>query len=50
MALTHCRSRTAKNEKKDYSFCGGGYLKLLGAGMKQAEFGGSTVSGVKSSL
>jgi calreticulin len=31
---------TAKHEKKDYSFCGGGYIKLLPTGLDQTKFGG----------
>lgn len=33
---------TAKNERKEYSFCGGGYIKLLPAGLDQAKFGGDS--------
>ena len=32
----------AKHEKKDTSFCGGGYLKLLGADLDQKNFGGDS--------
>jgi len=32
---------TAKHEKKDYSFCGGGYIKLLPT-LDQAKFGGDS--------
>jgi len=31
---------TVKHEKKDYSFCGGGYIKLLPKGLDQSKFGG----------
>lgn len=33
---------TVKNEKKDFSFCGGGYIKLLGSDIDQVKFGGPT--------
>ena len=32
----------AKHEKKEYSFCGGGYIKLLPAGLDQVNFGGDS--------
>jgi len=35
-------SFTAKHEKKDTSFCGGGYIKLLGSDVDQATFGGDS--------
>jgi len=31
---------SVKHEKKDYSFCGGGYIKLLPGGLDQEKFGG----------
>jgi calreticulin len=31
---------SAKNEKKEYAFCGGGYIKLHPAGIDQAKYGG----------
>jgi len=33
---------SVKNEKKEYSFCGGGYIKLLPAGFDQSKFGGDS--------
>merc|ERR1719230_2419102 len=33
---------SVKHEKKDTSFCGGGYIKLLGSGVDQKKFGGDS--------
>jgi len=33
---------TVKHEKKEYSFCGGGYIKLLKEGADLSKFGGDT--------
>jgi len=33
---------SVKHEKKDYAFCGGGYIKLVPGTMDQKEFGGDT--------
>jgi len=33
---------TVKHEKKDYAFCGGGYIKLLTGAVDSATFGGDT--------
>ena len=33
---------SVKHEKKDYAFCGGGYIKLLGSSIDQKAFGGDT--------
>lgn len=43
----HSRARvrvqfTVKHEKREYSFCGGGYIKLLSASSDQEKFGGDT--------
>ena len=34
---------TAKNEKKEMVFCGGGYIKLLSSELDQANFNGDAV-------
>eukprot|EP00906_Rhabdomonas_costata_P036603 RCo051331 len=33
---------TVKNERKEYAFCGGGYVKLLPSGLDQKKFGGES--------
>jgi len=33
---------TVKNERKEFSFCGGGYIKLMGSKIDQPNFGGDT--------
>eukprot|EP00928_Gymnodinium_smaydae_P096900 TRINITY_DN8652_c0_g1_i1.p1 TRINITY_DN8652_c0_g1~~TRINITY_DN8652_c0_g1_i1.p1 ORF type:complete len:437 (-),score=112.17 TRINITY_DN8652_c0_g1_i1:45-1271(-) len=33
---------TVKHETHQYAFCGGGYIKLLGSGLDQEQFGGDT--------
>merc|ERR1719453_1943224 len=33
---------TVKNERKEFSFYGGGYIKLMGSNIEQPTFGGDT--------